>query len=319
MNAPLLSLLVAGRTLAAHDIVCLELVAGDGAALPSFTAGAHLDVHLPGGLVRPYSLCNDPAETHRYVLGVLKEPASRGGSLAVHALQVGDVLSASVPRNHFPLAPSAGRHLLMAGGIGVTPLLSMARSLARGGLPFEMHYSTRSPERTAFADEIRASGFADRVHFHHDDTPASHLDLPGLMAAASADTHLYVCGPGGYLNAVLGAARAAGWAEARLHSEVFNAEVVPQAGDSAFEVELAASKRVIPVAADQTVAQALTAAGVFVPLSCEQGVCGTCLTRVLAGVPEHRDLYLTPEEQAANDQFTPCCSRARTARLVIDL
>jgi len=293
----------------------------DGGALPAFSAGSHIDVQVPGGMTRQYSLCNPPGESHRYLIGVLRDAASRGGAVAVHErVHEGDVLTISAPKNHFPLAHEARRSLLLAGGIGVTPILCMAERLATTGADFEMHYCTRSRERTAFYERIRASAFAHRVAFHFDDGPPEQkLDIAALLAAPQPGTHLYVCGPKGFMDAVLGTARARGWPEAQLHYEFFAADAAPADGDTAFEVQLASTGQVIVVGKDQTVVQALAAAGVEVQTSCEQGVCGTCLTRVLEGTPDHRDLYLTPEEQAANDQFTPCCSRARSARLVLDL
>ena len=309
------------KTAEAQDIASFELVAEDGRPLPAFGAGAHIDVQLPGGLTRQYSLCNDPQETHRYLIAVLRDPASRGGSAAMHdAVAVGQLLQISPPKNHFALAHGADRSLLLAGGIGITPLLCMAELLAQAGADFELHYCTRSLERTAFAGRIQGSAFADRVHLHLDaGAAAQQLDLAGLLGTPRAGEHVYVCGPKGFMDAVLGTARAAGWPEAQLHFEFFGAAAAPAAGDAAFEVQLASSGRVLPVAAGQTVVQALADAGIEVMTSCGQGVCGTCLIRVLAGQPEHRDLYLAPEEQAANDQFLPCCSRARSARLVLDI
>ena len=320
-SAQTLQVRVAHKAVEAEDIVTLELVATDGKALPAFAAGSHIDVFLPGGITRQYSLCNDPQETHRYLIGVLRDPASRGGSQAVHE-QVceGDVLTISAPRNHFPLAHEARQSLLLAGGIGVTPILCMAERLAITGAQFAMHYATRSPARTAFRARIAASGFASRVQFHFDDGDAAQkLDLQKLLARPEAGTHLYVCGPKGFMDAVLGTARAAGWPEAQLHYEFFTAEVARSDSDAGFEVKLASSGRIVMVPKDQTVTQALAAAGVEVMMSCEQGVCGTCLTRVLEGVPDHRDSYLTPEERSANDQFLPCCSRSKTPQLVLDL
>ena len=321
MSAGMLSVRVSRKTVEAQDISSFELVSADGTPLPAFAAGSHIDVQLPGGPVRQYSLCNDPSESHRYLIAVLRDPQSRGGSAGMHdRVQEGDRLSISAPRNHFALAHDARSHLLLAGGIGVTPLLCMAERLAKIGAEFEMHYATRSRERTAFRQRIEASPFASRVAFHHDDgADAQKLDLATLLASPQAGCHVYVCGPKGFMDAVLGTARAQGWPEAQLHYEFFGAEVVPSASDAGFEVMLASSGRVIRVAPDRSVVQALADAGVTVPTSCEQGVCGTCLTRVIEGEPEHRDLYLTPEEQAANDQFLPCCSRARSARLVLDL
>jgi len=313
---------VARRTLEAQDICGLELVAMDGGALPSFAAGSHIDVHLPGGIVRQYSLCNDPSEVHRYQIAVLRDPASRGGSSAVHdSVAEGDVLQISTPRNHFALEPDAPHHLLLAGGIGVTPILCMAERLSILGASFRMHYAGRSRERMAFQQRIAASAFADRVQLHFDDGDASQrLNIEAVLADASPDTHLYACGPQGFIDAVLDVARQQRWSEKQLHWEFFAAaNVGPRGEDTAFEVQLASSGRVVLVAAGQSVTQALLEAGVDVMVSCEQGVCGTCLIRVLSGQVEHRDVYLTQEEQAANDQFTPCCSRARCERLVLDL
>ena len=320
-SAATLSIRVARKAQEASDICTFELVGLDDAPLPPFSAGSHVDVHLPGGLTRQYSLCNDPSETHRYLIAVLRDPVSRGGSQAMHAqVQEGDVLQISAPRNHFALAHNAGRNLLLAGGIGVTPILCMAERLALIDADFEMHYCSRSLARTAFVERIKASPFASQVQFHFDDGDARQkLDFAALLQAPQAGVHLYVCGPKGFMDAVLATARAQGWPESQLHYEFFGAEVAASDTDASFEVQLASSGRIITVAKDQTVTQALSAAGVEVQTACEQGVCGTCLTRILSGVPEHKDMYLTPEEQAANDQFTPCCSRARTARLVLDL
>jgi len=196
----------------------------------------------------------------------------------------------------------------------------MAERLAMAGAAFEMHYCSRSKDRTAFVTRIQASGFAGQVHLHFDDGDAAQkLDMAVLLAAPQVGTHLYVCGPKGFMDVALGLARAAGWPASQLHYEFFAAEVEKSDNDAAFEVKLASSGRIIPIGKDQSVTQALSQAGVEVLTSCEQGVCGTCLTRVLDGVPDHKDQYLTPEEQAVNDQFTPCCSRSRTPMLVLDL
>jgi vanillate O-demethylase ferredoxin subunit len=287
MNASELNVRVARKHAEALDICTFELVHAAGQALPAFSAGSHIDVHLPNGLTRQYSLCNDPQESHRYLIGVLRDPASRGGSQAMHELvQEGSLLRISAPKNHFPLAHAAARSVLIAGGIGVTPILCMAERLALSAAPFEMHYCTRSRERTAFAGRIAQSAFASQVQFHFDDGDAAQkLSLP-------AD---------------------------QLHYEFFSAEIAASDSDAAFEVKLASSGRIVKVPKDRTVVQALAEAGVEVATSCEQGVCGTCLTRVLEGEPDHKDMYLTPEEQAANDQFTPCCSRSRSPMLVLDL
>lgn len=323
----LLTLRVARKAVEALDICSFELVSTDGSALPAFAAGAHLDVHLSNGITRQYSLCNAPGETHRYVIAVLRDPASRGGSQAMHdAVQEGELLQVSTPKNHFPLAAPGGagtpapRSLLLAGGIGVTPILAMAEQLSADKAAFEMHYCTRSAERTAFARRIAQAAFAPQVHHHYDDgATVQKLDLQALLSEPQAGLHLYVCGPRGFMDAVLNTARARGWPEGQLHYEFFSAEVLHSDSDASFEVKIASSGKIVIVPKDQSVTQALAAAGVEILTSCEQGVCGTCLTRVLAGTPDHKDSYLTPDEQAANDQFLPCCSRAKSAQLVLDL
>jgi vanillate monooxygenase ferredoxin subunit len=324
MNAPDLPLLrvkVARKAAVAPDICAFDLVPADAAALPAFSAGAHIDVQLPGGLTRQYSLCNPPTETHRYQIGVLRDNASRGGSQAMHDdVHEGQLLTISAPKNHFPLAPEASRSLLLAGGIGVTPILSMAERLSAAGAAFELHYCARSRGRAAFLDRLSRAPYAPQVALHFDDEPAGQrLDLPALLAPPQPGTHLYVCGPKGFMDAVLATARAQGWPEAQLHFEFFASDAGPRDSDEAFEVELAASGRVVVVPKGQSIVQALAAAGVDVLVSCEQGVCGTCLTRVASGVPDHRDAYLTVEEQAANDQMLVCCSRAKSPRLVLAL
>jgi vanillate monooxygenase ferredoxin subunit len=312
---------VARKHTEALDICSLDLVAEPGHSLPAFAAGAHIDVALPGGLVRQYSLCNPPGEAGRYQIAVLRDAASRGGSQAVHdAVAEGSTLRISAPKNHFPLATDATHHLLLAGGIGITPLLAMAERLTALGESFELHHCTRSHDRTPFVARLAASPFAHRVQHHHDDgDPEQRLDLTASLARAPQGTHLYVCGPTGFMDAVLAAGRAAGWSEDRLHREYFAAAPVDATNAGGFELEIASTGRVIPVAKDQSALAALLAAGQDIPMSCEQGVCGTCLTGVKAGTPDHRDQYLTPEERAANNQFLPCCSRASSPRLVLDL
>lgn len=321
MSTDLLQVRVERKQQEAEDICSYELVSPDGAALPAFTAGAHIDVHLGSGLVRQYSLCNPPHERHRYLIGVLRDPSSRGGSKAMHEeVQAGAMLRISAPKNHFPLADSQ-RSLLLAGGIGVTPILAMAEALSAQGAAFEMHYCARSPERTAFRQRIAAAPFAPQVHFHYDSGDAAQkLDLPALLARLDRQTHIYLCGPAGFIDHVKATAKAHDWPQDQLHLEYFGAAAAPATeGDQPFEVKLASSGKVYAIPADSTVLRVLNDAGVFIPASCEQGVCGTCLTRVLDGVPDHRDLYLDEAEQAANDQFTPCCSRSKTATLLLDL
>jgi vanillate monooxygenase ferredoxin subunit len=311
---------VVRKTREAQDIAGFELAQADGGALPAFSAGSHIDVQLPGGLTRQYSLCNDSGEQHRYRIAVLRDPASRGGSVAMHdTVREGDLIQISAPRNHFPLQ-HAERSLLFAGGIGVTPLLCMAQRLAAIGANFHMHYATRSVERTAFRDEIMASPFAKKVSFHHDDGDAAQvLNVPEALGAFDAGTHIYVCGPGGFINHVVQVAQGMGWPAAQIHVEHFAAAPQDHSTDAAFDVKIASTGKTCTVPAGESVVQALAKHGIEILTSCEQGVCGTCITRVLEGEPDHRDLYFTDEEKAKNDQFTPCCSRSRTPVLVLDL
>ncbi|MCI3207360.1 MULTISPECIES: PDR/VanB family oxidoreductase [Pandoraea] len=305
----------------ATDICEFELVSVDGSALPAFTAGAHIDVHVADGCVRQYSLCNAPGETHRYCLGVLRDPQSRGGSVGMHALTVGTEIEISAPRNHFPLADSAKHSILLAGGIGVTPILCMAEALAASEASFEVHYCTREPARTAFRDRFAREGIAAKTRLYFD-SEGERADLDAILAQPSGGKHLYVCGPAGFIEAVLARAEAAQWPEGNVHREYFAAPVHESAdgeADRAFQVKLHSSGRVIDVPAGETIVAALAAQGVEVQMSCEQGVCGTCLTRVIDGTPDHRDVYLTDDERAANDQILPCCSRSKSAMLVLDL
>jgi len=321
MSAATLTVRVARKWQEARDICGFEFVSDDGSPLPRFDAGAHIDVHLPGGLVRQYSLCNHPKHGDRYQIAVLRDAEGRGGSRAIHdEVRQGDTVRIGMPRNQFPLAPDAPHHLLLAGGIGVTPILCMAERLFSSGMPFDMHYCARSTDRMAFVERINAAGFNDRARFHVDDgDPAQRFDLTSVLAAAPDGTHLYVCGPRGFMDAVLNAARERNWADERLHYEFFGGTVATSGADRAFQVRIASSGKVIDVPAECTVVAALAANGVDVLTSCEQGVCGTCVTRVLQGEPDHRDSYLTEAEQAAGDQFMPCCSRSRTDLLVLDL
>lgn len=305
----------------ADGIFSFELARTDGAPLAPFSAGSHIDVYLGSGLVRQYSLCNHPDEQFRYQIGVLLDPASRGGSEAMHALEEGSVVQISEPRNLFALAHGARRSLLFAGGIGVTPILCMAERLAQIDASFQLHYCGRSVASVAFIERIQQSRFAERAHLHFDDQPETRLDAAQALSGYCEGDHLYVCGPGGFMAFILEQARLAGWPEDSLHREYFAAQpqAVAQADDGSFEVMLASTGRCFVVPADYSVAQVLLENGIDLPLSCEAGICGTCLTRVLEGEPDHRDMFMTPAEQALNDQFTPCCSRSKSPRLVLDL
>ncbi len=317
----MIEVVVAARTLEAEDIISLELVSADGSTLPAFEPGAHIDVHLLDDMVRQYSLYNPSSETDRYRICVLKDPNSRGGSITLHdQVKVGDHLRISEPRNLFPMASGAKRSLLFAGGIGITPLFSMAQSLAAGNADFELHYSGRDEGKMAFIDQLSESSFAERVHLHvsHGD-PSRRLDADPILANPDSGTHIYVCGPIVFMEYVLDRAEANGWPAPQLHREYFSGTQDTQSEAGSFEVEIKSTGQVLLVPAGQSALHVLEDAGFDIPVSCEEGVCGTCLTRVLEGEPDHRDLFMTDEEHALNDQFTPCCSRARSGRLVLDL
>ncbi|WP_338514853.1 PDR/VanB family oxidoreductase [Pseudomonas poae] len=318
MKDVLLNVVVRNAHQQGAGVLVFDLCSPGGEPLPVFEAGAHVDVHLPGGLIRQYSLCGDPADNGRYRLGVLKDPASRGGSEAVHAkLREGTALSISAPRNLFPLASSAQHSLLIGGGIGITPMIAMAYALHARNAEFELHYCGRSRSHAAFLKELAAAPFAHRVTTHFDDEPASKLDLINVLGTVVNDIHVYTCGPSGFMDWVIGGAREAGYPDDRIHREYFQAEV-DNSGE-AFEVHTARSGKTVQVQAGQSIVNALAEVGIEIEVSCEQGVCGTCLCDVLEGEPDHRDVYLTDEERSAHDQILLCCSRSNSKRLVLDI
>jgi vanillate O-demethylase ferredoxin subunit len=319
MSEQLLSVVVHQRAEQGAGVVVLELRAADGSSLPAFEAGAHVDVHLGDGLVRQYSLCGDPAQYSHYRLGVLKDPASRGGSEAVHTqLFEGAQVQIGAPRNLFPLADDAHESVLIGGGIGITPMIAMAYALHQRGADFELHYCGRSRSHSAFLEELAAAPFAQRVFTHFDDeAPAQRLALDSVLGQGGAGRHVYTCGPAGFMAWVIAGASAAGYQDAQIHREYFQVEV-DTTGDG-FEVQAVRSGKTVQVAAGQSIVEALAGVGIAVEVSCEQGVCGTCLCDVLQGQPDHRDVYLTEDERAANDQMLLCCSRARSAVLVLDI
>ncbi len=317
-----LSVKVISRREEAQDILSFELADPAGRSLPPFGAGAHIDVEVNDGMTRQYSLCNHPGERHRYLVAVLKDPHSRGGSLALHErLQEGDLINISEPKNHFPLAAKAKKSMLFAGGIGVTPILCMAERLAQTGADFEFHYCARSLGRMAFVERIQQSAFASKAYFHLDDGPdAQKLDAKQVLGMPQPEVHLYVCGPTGFMDWILTTANELGWPDEQVHREYF-AAAAPATGLAAgeFDVQIASTGETYRIPADKSITESLRGQGIEIPTSCENGLCGTCLTRVLEGEPEHRDYFLTKKERALNDQILPCCSRARSAKLVLDL
>jgi len=286
--------------------------------LPTFQPGAHIDVHLQGGLVRQYSLTNGPGELAWYRIGVKLEPDSRGGSSALHdSVREGDVLAISEPRNNFALRRDGVRTVLIAGGIGVTPLLAMAQALHHSDLNHELHYFAQSEAHLAFPEVL--DGFDERVTTHLGLAPEATADrLKDILDAPAANEYVYVCGPGPMLEATRRIALAAGWADDAVHFEYFK-NTTKIDDSSAFEISLARSGLTLAVASGETILEVLAANGVPVASSCEQGACGTCSVGVIDGVPEHQDVYLTGSEKGQGDQMMVCVSRAQTDHLTLDI
>lgn len=313
----MLEVRISSRRLLAIDIIEIELVSIDGGDLPPFEAGAHIDVQVSPGLVRQYSLCNDPRERHRYRLGILLDPNTRGGSEAIHKnFQSGQTTFISRPRCNFQLIKGPTPVVLLAGGIGITPLISMAYVLAAESRPFALHYCTRSYDRAAYLDELAAGALATACSVYHDDTPHDQqFSLRAALDQIGPSSDIYICGPEGFIEFTMRGAIELGIDTARVHVERFKASV-EQDGDE-FTVLAANSGVEVKVKSGVSIAKSLIDAGVSLNISCEQGICGTCLTPVLEGIPDHRDQYQTDEEKAANNQMTPCCSRALSSRIVL--
>lgn len=302
----------------APGITRFELRDPGGASLPPFSAGAHIDVHVKPDCVRQYSLCNDPAERDRYVIAPQREEKGRGGSIALHdGVRVGDVITVSAPRNHFPLAAGARRHVLLAGGIGVTPMMAMVAHLEREGGAYRLYYCTRSRERTAFLDRLAPLVAQGKVVVHHDGgDPSRGLDLRELLREPEPGTHVYYCGPAGFMEAVRDAT--SHWPAESVHFEYFTPPASPgAAAQRPFTIHLERSGVDLAVPADKTIVQVLRENGVFIETSCENGVCGTCLTRYLEGEPEHRDFVL--DESDRREFVMVCCARAKSDVLTLDL
>ncbi len=298
---------------AAEGIHLYEFSPVDGSTFPAFTAGAHVDLHLPNGLVRQYSLCNAQEETHRYVVGIKRDAASRGGSAYVHdQLKVGTVLALGTPRNHFTLREDAPHSVLIAGGIGVTPIACMAQRLRALGASFEVHYAVRRRDEAALLDLLAGGS----LHLHVDAERGAPLALAQIVAAAPPQAHLYCCGPGPMLDAF--EAATGGRPAGQVHLERFSA-ATPAAAEGGFTVQLARSGRSIRVPPGCTILDTLRQEGVEVQASCEQGICGSCETRVLSGRPDHRDSLLSDQEKRSNQVMMVCCSGSRDELLVLDL
>ncbi|WP_333998125.1 PDR/VanB family oxidoreductase [Burkholderia cepacia] len=314
---------------AAQDIRCFRVSRIDGQPFDAYEPGAHIDVTAPSGVTRQYSLCGNPDERDSYLFAVKKEAQSRGGSRSLHDdVQVGAELSIGTPRNLFRLTDDASEHVLIAAGIGITPLLSMAYALHRRGARYRLHYFARSREHAAFVDELSAEPFASHVTFHYGVEPdALAAALGRCVESVDARAHVYTCGPGPFMEAVVAAA-ATRLPEDSIHLERFAAEPVaaevgqaetdPTPADE-FEVRLHRSGQSVRVTPDTSIVDALARIGVEVDTSCGEGVCGTCMVPVVDGEPDHRDHCLSKAERASNTVICCCVSRARSAVLVLDL
>lgn len=325
-----LSLTVVDRELVADGVVSLGLARADGGALPPWEPGAHVELSLPGDLVRQYSLCSDPSASDRWRIAVLYEPGGRGGSVVVHdELAVGDLVPAGLPRNNFVPADAApwrggvgGRPpvLFLAGGIGITPILPMVRAAERAGVEWRLLYLGRRLATMAFRGELAAFGDRVRLHSREEGGP---LALPAeLDRLCEGPVTIFACGPQRLLDAV------EDWRSAtppgdpggrgRLYVEKFTPVEAVREGDTAFEVEIA-DGTVIEVGAEESILAAMTRCGIPALNSCREGNCGTCETFILEGVAEHRDNVLSDEEHASGETMMICVSRSREGRLVLDL
>jgi vanillate O-demethylase ferredoxin subunit len=307
-------------TYEAQGINSYEFRAPAGGDLPPFSAGSHIDLHLSNGLIRSYSLCNSQDERHRYVVAINKDQASRGGSKLVHeTLRVGDTLPISPPRNNFALAEEAPLSVFVAGGIGITPLWCMIQRLEALGRPWHLHYGTRTRLAAAFLERLNAlkGKVETRLHVNFDqESGGKMLDIGGVVSAAPADAHLYCCGPLPMMDIFEKAAAARD--PKTVHVEYFAAKQAPAAAGG-FTVELRKSGKTLTILPGKTILDAVLDAGIAAPYSCMEGVCASCETPVIEGIPDHRDLVLSKEERAANKVMMICCSGSKTDKLVLDL
>lgn len=317
--AELYNVVVKNRHVEGGNVVVLEFESITDEALPTIEAGAHIDVYLPNGMIRQYSLCQNPQQQGIFRLGILNDPDSRGGSLSAFTEIHKDMrLQVSAPRNLFPLLRNEKHSVLIGGGIGITPLITMAYQLMNEGASFELHYCGKSATCSAFVDEIKTSELAKYTHFHFKDKGANHREfIAKSFENISIGTHVYTCGPNGFMDWVINLAKSQKVPEENIHKEYFQIET-DLTGD-AFEVVAQRSRKIIMVNSDETILSALSREGIHIEMSCEQGVCGTCMCDVIEGVPDHRDVYFTDEEKADNEQILVCCSRSQSPRLVLDI
>ena len=313
-----LTVLVADVRAEAKDVITLELRAIAGGELPAFTPGAHLDVHLPNGLVRNYSLTNDWRERNRYVVGVGRAPDSRGGSSYIHStIRAGIQLKISAPRNNFPLDEKSESFLFIAGGIGITPIMSMVRWCIANARQWRLVYAARSRQRTAFYEELCAFG-ADRVHFHFDDEVGQVLDVARTISGRREGESIYCCGPAPLMETVK--ALTENLPSGTVRFEWFTAPEADEPQESnSFTVRLERSNVQFEVPEQKSILEVLEEHGFELPFSCREGLCGTCVTNVRSGEPDHRDYVLSDDERASGKMMTICCSRSKSPVLTLDL
>jgi len=309
-----LTLVLTAVHLAAHDTNLYTFEAPDGRALPGAMPGAHIVLHLPNGVERQYSLTNYGPSLTEYTVGVKLDPKSRGGSLYMHnQLRVGIQIPVDPPRNNFPLVENADHVVLFAGGIGITPIYSMVKRLLELGRSWELHYSCRSRKDAAFVSELERHA---QVHLHFDDEKGGVLPIAQIISTLPKNAHLYCCGPTPMLSAFENAT--VNWPSERIHVEYFTPKFAA-AAEGGFVVELARSKKELTVPPGKSILQVVREAGIDVPYSCEEGICGACETRVISGVPDHRDSVLSESERKQNATMMICCSGSKSPRLVLDL
>jgi vanillate O-demethylase ferredoxin subunit len=317
-TAERLSLQVADVRAEARDVVLLELRSAHGAALPSFEPGAHLEVELPNGLVRHYSLCNDWRERDRYVIGVGRASGGRGGSEFIHQhARRGMALRTSAPRNNFPLDEQAAGFVFVAGGIGITPIHAMVQWCEANGRPWRLVYAARSRQRAAFYETLRE--LPDRVQFHFDDECGGLLDVPAALAELGDGEQIYCCGPAPLMAAVATATATLPPGSAKFEYFTAPSQSSGETAADAFSVELRRSGKTLVVPGDRSILEVLEQNGHEVPYSCREGLCGTCQTGVVSGVPDHRDYVLSHEERQCGKSMMVCVSRSKEALLVLDL
>ncbi len=314
-DAQAIEMLLTCIRMAARDTNLYSFERPDKGPLPGAEPGAHIGVILPNGIERQYSLVHAAPEMTEYTVGVKRDANSRGGSVFMHdQLRVGTTVKVLPPRNNFPLKEDAELVVLLAGGIGITPIYCMLKRLIEKGRPWLLYYSCRSRMDTAFLEEL--AGHKD-VHFHFDDEENGRfLNVAGIVESLPRRAHLYCCGPAPMLAAF--EAATAAWPQENIHVEYFTPKFAA-AQEGGFVVELARSKRELTVPPGKSILQCVREAGIQVPHSCEEGVCGACETRVISGIPDHRDTILTEQERKENATMMICCSGSKSPRLVLDI